>query len=507
MRRHLPQEVDSVVGDVQRSHELAAFLACHDVDAMLRRTLLPLLAARAAALVVPMKAANPTKSLTGQRLERANGAGSIDVGAILQTTQSKTLVVLGTHAADFNACEYMQKVRFYLPRLAEAGVDRYLFVVNGDARQASKLAELLDLPDEVELLADPTGAAGRRFGCDRGFRPDDAELNPYVKLAVVGLGFGPPWQTLPPVLAGYFGSPNGKRDWIEAAMRQNELAGRTPAALTLGADGAIVANKFDNVPLDWGVRPFELATLRLQNLKDVQLAHYDELKPADDRCLTQLGGCAVVGPGGAPLYSWVDRGLCDVPDFEALLEAIDVPDEPAFDFSTPAPAAAPEPASPEPYSVKDYLSETLGAPKPPASQPKAPEAKTPRRWGGAAAPKKPAVPIKAESPPAFPIKAETVKEAAAALRAKAPKAETVKEAAAALRAQASKVAPKAETVKEAAAALKSNAARTAANNKARAVAPAAALQAQAAKAAAANKAKADAAKARRAAAAPPGIRK
>jgi hypothetical protein len=231
---------------------------------MLRRALLSLLAARAAALVVPMKAANPTKSLTGQWLERANGAGSIDVGEILQTTQSKTLVVLGTHAADFNACEYMQKVRFYLPRLAEAGVDRYLFVVNGDARQASKLAELLDLPDEVELLADPTGAAGRRFGCDRGFRPDDAELNPYVKLTVVGLGFGPPWQTLPPVLAGYFGSPNGKRDWIEAAMRQNELAGRTPAALTLGADGAILGNKFDDLPLDWGVRPFELATLRLQ---------------------------------------------------------------------------------------------------------------------------------------------------------------------------------------------------------------------------------------------------
>ena len=56
-------------------------------------------------------------------------------------------------------------------------------------------------------------------------------------------------------------------------------------------------------------------------------AHYDELKPADDRCLTQLGGCAVVGPGGAPIYSWVDRGLCDVPDFEALLEAIDAPPE------------------------------------------------------------------------------------------------------------------------------------------------------------------------------------
>ena len=41
------------------------------------------------------------------------------------------------------------------------------------------------------------------------------------------------------------------------------------------------------------------------------------------RCLTQLGGCAVVGEGGEPLFSWVDQGLCDVPDFELqLLEAL-----------------------------------------------------------------------------------------------------------------------------------------------------------------------------------------
>jgi len=38
---------------------------------------------------------------------------------------------------------------------------------------------------------------------------------------------------------------------------------------------------------------------------------------------TQLGGCAVVGAGGEPLYSWVDGGLCDlVPDFELLLDAL-----------------------------------------------------------------------------------------------------------------------------------------------------------------------------------------
>ena len=58
-----------------------------------------------------------------------------------------------------------------------------------------------------------------------------------------------------------------------------------------------MANKFDDFPLvgGWGRRPLELATLRLQNLVDVQFKHWDALKPVDDRCLTPLGGCAVVG--------------------------------------------------------------------------------------------------------------------------------------------------------------------------------------------------------------------
>ena len=83
-------------------------------------------------------------------------------------------------------------------------------------------------------------------------------------------------------------------------------------------------NRFDDLPLlsGWGVRPLELATLRLQNLVGIQFTHWDALKPVDDRCLTQLGGCAVVGPAGEPLFSWVDEGLCDVPDFNELMDAL-----------------------------------------------------------------------------------------------------------------------------------------------------------------------------------------
>ena len=84
---------------------------------------------------------------------------------------------------------------------------------------------MLDLPASVELYADPYGEAGRCFGVSRGWRPD-AELSPNLKLFVVGIGLGPPWGTLPAVLTGYLGNPGGRRDWIESALLQGQLAGR-----------------------------------------------------------------------------------------------------------------------------------------------------------------------------------------------------------------------------------------------------------------------------------------
>lgn len=134
-------------------------------------------------------------------------------------------------------------------------------VVNGDSQQCLKLAELLDVPSVVELLSDPTGAAGRAFGVSRGFAPDDS-LSPFVKLFVMGvIGGSGSWWTLPAVLTGYCGSPGGKRGWIESALKQGQLAGRWPSTvLELGDDGEIQGNKFDTTPVvaHWGVRPFEV---------------------------------------------------------------------------------------------------------------------------------------------------------------------------------------------------------------------------------------------------------
>jgi hypothetical protein len=289
-----------------------------------------LVAAPGAGLTVPLSAAKPATSLQGMSLPRVSDGTLVDLGEALSSTEvgGKTMMVLGSFPADFNCIEYMQRIRFYLPQLEAKGVARVLMIVNGGAPACEKLAEIVDLPDRVELYADPSGEAGRRFGVSRGWMPD-ADLSPNLKLFVVGIGLGPPWGTLPAVLTGYFGNPSGRRDWIESALLQGQLAKRWPDSvleLDEAADGSatVKRNKFDDFPLfgGWGRRPLELATLRLQNLVSIQFKNWEALKPAEDRCLTQLGGCAVVGEKGEALFSWVDQGLCDVPDFQDLVEAL-----------------------------------------------------------------------------------------------------------------------------------------------------------------------------------------
>lgn len=138
---------------------------------------------------------------------------------------------------------------------------------------------------------------------------------------LVGLGAA---NTLPSVITGYLGNPNGKNGWIEQALAQGQRAGRWPGmALDLDADGSVKRNSFDELPVvgGWGRRPLELATLRLQTMLGISLARWDDLQPTDERCLTQLGG-VVVARDGDVVYEYKDNGICAVADFERLVEAL-----------------------------------------------------------------------------------------------------------------------------------------------------------------------------------------
>ncbi len=218
--------------------------------------------------------------------------------------------------------EYAQKVRHYQPALRAKGVERTLMVINGNTASCAKLAEILDLPADVELLSDEAGEAGRKFGVSTGWLPD-SELNPYAKLLgmLVGLGAG---ATLPSVITGYLGNPSGTNGWIVSSLAQGQQAGRWPnTALELDGAGAVLTNKFAELPVvgGWGRRPLELATLRLQTMLGVSLSNWKELAPVDDRCLTQLGGCVLVAPD-AEKFAWRDGGICNTADFEEVLAAL-----------------------------------------------------------------------------------------------------------------------------------------------------------------------------------------
>eukprot|EP00320_Phaeocystis_rex_P003824 CAMPEP_0119082230 /NCGR_PEP_ID=MMETSP1178-20130426/120342_1 /TAXON_ID=33656 /ORGANISM="unid sp, Strain CCMP2000" /LENGTH=276 /DNA_ID=CAMNT_0007064991 /DNA_START=156 /DNA_END=986 /DNA_ORIENTATION=+ len=263
----------------------------------------------------------PADLLSGCVLPRVSDGAKVDLGELLSAPIT-TMVIFGTYPADFNMIEYAQKMRHYWPQLKAKGVDSGLIIVNGSPAACRKLSELLNLPEDVELLSDEAGEAGRLFGVSTGWLPESG-LNPYLKLFGMLWGLGAS-ATLPSVITGYLGNPWGQSGWIESSLAQGQKAGRWPnTALELDSAGAVKVNKFAELPVvgGWGRRPLELATLRLQSMLGVSLGNWKELAPSDDRCLTQLGGCALVG-GADAKFLWRDGGICNTADFEEVLAAL-----------------------------------------------------------------------------------------------------------------------------------------------------------------------------------------
>jgi len=273
---------------------------------------------------------------------------------LTSTSGEKTMLVLATYAADFNAIEYAQRLRFYLPELEKRGIKKIGLVLNCEEKSALTLAEMVALPtvssktgnsstqDQdnktksdtdlgVTLLVDPLGKAGRQFGVGRGWRPEDEEMSPYLKLFGMLWGLGA-WATLPAVIGGYIGNPFTPQPWIEDALAVGQRQKRWPDnALELDdKTGEVITNKFTELPVvgEWPRRPLELATLRLQNMVDISIKNWKELAPSKDALdagvLTQLGGCVICDSKGESLFEFRDPGICAVVNFEDILKKIPV---------------------------------------------------------------------------------------------------------------------------------------------------------------------------------------
>jgi len=280
----------------------------------------------------PLKGISVTSVATGD---------SVDVGDYISGKDSRTMVVFGTYAADFNAIEYAQRLRYYLPILQDkCGIQQCALILNCSPQAAKAMVTEVDLPTDatttdsnngmkVTLLVDKLGQAGRKFGVGRGWLPENEDVNPFLKLFGMLWGLGA-WATLPAVIGGYIGNPFVPQPWIEDALAVGQKKGRWPdTALELAADGSVTTNKFAELPLvgEWPRRPLELATLRLQSMMGISIGKWKDLAPDDEALeagvLTQLGGCLVVdSKTGEALYEWKDPGICAVTNFEDVIKKL-----------------------------------------------------------------------------------------------------------------------------------------------------------------------------------------
>ena len=268
---------------------------------------------------------NGYSKLNGVRVTRAVDGKEVDL--LSEVKGSSSLLIFGTYAADFNAVEYAQRLRFYLPQLREKGVAQVGMILNGSPTAALTLARLVDLPETVTLYSDPLGVAGKAFGVSRGWLAEDEKVSPYLKLFGMLFGLGA-WATLPSVLGGYIGNPFSAQPWIEDALAQGQRAERWPSTALVLEEGRVRENKFRSLPLvgGWGRRPLELATLRLQNMLGISLKHWEALRPSEAGLgagvLTQLGGCVLFDEKGGVKFEWRDQGICNVAKFEDILKKL-----------------------------------------------------------------------------------------------------------------------------------------------------------------------------------------
>ncbi|KAL7574925.1 hypothetical protein ACA910_010752 [Epithemia clementina (nom. ined.)] len=257
---------------------------------------------------------------------RKSGPSSIDIGEWLST--GKSLFVFGTYAADFNAIEYGQRLRYYWPKLQdEKAFDKCAFLLSCQPDAAVALADYVDLPASIELYVDNTGEAARKFGVCRGWLCDNQDVNPFLKLFGMLWGLGA-WATLPAVIGGYIGNPFVGQPWITDALAVGQAKGRWPDnALERNESDGTIVNKFDELPLvgKWPRRPLELATLRLQSMLGISLANWKDLAPDEEALengvLTQLGGC-IATYQDQPIFEYRDPGICAVVNFEDFLKKV-----------------------------------------------------------------------------------------------------------------------------------------------------------------------------------------
>jgi len=223
----------------------------------------------------------------------------------------KSLVVLLTHWGDLTCWEYAQKLRYFLPTLKEKGVQVTLVGIGGQ-EAAKEFAESNGIPTDI-LYTDGDASCAGALGLSPGFGRDSAQqpqanaASPYLRLLPMLLGVGSP-GTIGKVAYGYFGDRSANPEWIPEQLRRTQT----------GSFPYVDPSTFDLLG-DGYLRPFELATVRLQNMISV-LSRWDALTPDNKDLVVQQGG-TLVFDGEECAYRYDDKGILVYAPLEEVIAA------------------------------------------------------------------------------------------------------------------------------------------------------------------------------------------
>jgi len=202
----------------------------------------------------------------------------------------------------------------------------------GSVEAGRKFAQMLEVPADVRIYADPSAACHSAMHFSRGALPQYADsLNPYLRVFLMLLGVGSP-GTIRTVLGGYFGNrslPASATAWIDASLRQGAKQGRWPTAVPdLMGDGKMLSfaevgsGVWDGGFGKEGQRPFELATIRLQNMVGGIIANWSDLAPADDELLVQQGGALVTDANSDATFYYRDKGILTYVPMDSVIASL-----------------------------------------------------------------------------------------------------------------------------------------------------------------------------------------
>ena len=189
--------------------------------------------------------------------------------------QGRRLVLLLSQLGDFDSIEYAQALMPALPRLQAAGIRLRAFAI-GDAAGAERFCAYTGFP-RAALEVDAEPQLHRQLGLYQGLQVPGG---PWPGLLLMCAGIGSP-GTLAEVFRGYRGDRS-------APQRID-----SPLFRLAGGEGF--------------QRPFELATVRLGNMREV-LSHWRTYVPRDD-FITQRGGTFLIDADDSLLYSHRDAGI------------------------------------------------------------------------------------------------------------------------------------------------------------------------------------------------------